>query len=184
MEHGLGHARGVSEAVKPKSVDHHRRWVLRLFEWGVIASIIALFYGLFLNHMGRTQAEIERQNFLTTVRELQAAVLLHSVIHPKEVTPGGNPATIYHRQFGMLPAGYVGAFDRPDPVTVTGGSWYFDSRPRQLVYRVGSERYFRSRLKGPPRVRLIVARKADSNRLTVTILDDGDWTVGGKIRRN
>ena len=170
--------------MKPKSVGHHRRWVLRLFEWGVIVSMIALLYGLFLNHMGRTQAAVERQNFLSTVRGMQAAVLMHSVIHPKEVTPGGNPATIYHQQYGLLPAGYVGEFDRPDPVTVTGGSWYFDSRARQLVYRVRSERYFRSSLMGPPRVRLIIARKADSSRLTVTILDDADWIVGGKNKVN
>jgi hypothetical protein len=165
--------------VKPKSTVHHRRWVLRLFEWGVIVCIIAVLYGLFLNRMGRAQAAIERQNFLTTVRGMQTAVLLQSVIRPREVAPGDNPATVYHNQFGLLPAGYVGALDGPDPSAVAVGSWYFDKRERQLVYRVSNTDYFRSRLGGVPRLRLQLLRQDDANRLTVSILDDGHWTVDG-----
>ena len=166
--------------VKPKSAAHHRRWVLRLFEWGVITCIIAVLCGVFLNRMGRAQAMIERQNFLTTVSAMQTAALLQSVMRPQEVAPGDNPAEVYHNQFGLLPAGYVGEPDRPDPAAVAGGDWYFDKGDKRLVYRVRSTGYFRSRLPGAARIRMQLARQADSDRLTVNVLDDGEWTVGGK----
>jgi hypothetical protein len=166
--------------VKPKSAAHHRRWVLRLFEWGVITCIIAVLCGLFLNRMGRAQAAIERQNFLTTVRSMQTAALLQSVLRPREVMPGDNPATVYYDQFGLLPAGYAGELDGPDPAAVSVGSWYFDKREQQLVYRVSNTGYFRSTLSGVPRLRLQLLREDDSDRLTVSILDDGHWTVGGE----
>ena len=168
----------MREGVKPKSTDHHRRWVLRLFEWGVITGMIALLYGVFLNHVERAQAEIERQNFLTAVRGMQTAVLLQSVIRPKTVAPGGNPAKVYYQQFSILPAGYVGEFNRPDPVTVTGGSWYFDSGEHQLVYRVRHTRYFQQDRQGSPLIRMQLVVKPDSDQLTLKILDAGDWIKG------
>ena len=166
--------------MKTKSKEHRRRWLLRLFEWGVLVCIIALLAGIFLNRMGRAQAEIERQNFLSTVRAMRAAVLLQSVVRPKDVAPGGNPAAVYRDQFGLLPTGYVGQLDQPDPAAAAGASWYFDTGKRQLVYRVGSERYFRSNLSGPPRVRLEMVAEAGSGHLTVRVLNDGKWLVGEK----
>jgi len=164
--------------VKPKSADHHRRWVLRLFEWGLLTCMIALLVGLFLNHVGRAQAEIERRNFLTTVRGMQTAVLLQSIIRPKKMVPGGNPAKAFYQQFGILPVGYVGELQRPDPAAVTGGSWYFDSGEHQLVYRVGNPRYFRCGCQGPPLVRMQLVAAPGSDQLTVKILDEGNWTKG------
>ena len=166
--------------MKPKTEVHRRRWLLRLFEWGVLVCIIALLAGMFLNRMGRAQAEIERQNFLSTVRAMRAAVLLQSVVRPEDVAPGGNPAAVYRDQFGLLPNGYVGQLDRPDPASVAGGAWDFDTGKRQLVYRVRSGRYFRSNLKGPPRMRLEMVAKEDSDHLTVRVLNDGKWLVGEK----
>lgn len=154
--------------------------MLRLFEWGVVVCIIALLAGIFLNRVGRAQAEIERQNFLATFRGMQAAVLLQSIIRPEEIAPGDNPATVYHDQFGLLPTGYVGELDRPDPAAVPGGSWYFDSGKGHLVYRVRSKRYFRSTLNGPPRMRLAMIRDNGSSILTMKIMDGGDWTIGEK----
>lgn len=174
----------MKNAVKSKTEAHRRRWMLRLFEWGVLVCIIASLYGMFLNRMGRVQAEIERQNFLTTVRTMQAAVLLQSVIRPGDAAPGDNPAEVYRHQFGLLPTGYVGQLERPDPASVAGGGWYFDTKERQLVYRVRSERYFQSNLQGPPRMRLKLIREDGSGRLTMTIPDGGDWTVGKKEPMN
>lgn len=163
--------------MKAKSAGHHRRWVLRLFEWGVLACIVALLIGLFLNRVGQARAMIEQQNFLTTVRTLQAAVTLQSVIHPQEAIPGGNPVTAHQQQFGIVPAGYIGELASPDPASVAGGSWYFDRKERRLVYRVSSTDYFRCRLRGPPRIRLQVVRQAGTETLTVQLLDDGQWRV-------
>ena len=166
--------------MKAKSAGHHRRWVLRLFEWGAITCVIALLCGLFLDRMGRAQAAIERQNFMTTVRAMQTAALLQSVIRPREAAPGGNPAAVYREQFGLLPAGYAGELEEPDPAAVVVGSWYFDKKARQLVYRIRCTDYFRSKLGGAPRLRMALTREADSDRLTVQVLDDGDWTVVGE----
>ena len=74
----------------------------------MLTGMIALLVGLFLNYAGRAQAEIERQNFLTTVRGMQTAVLLQSIIRPTRRAPGDNPAKAFYQQFGMLPAGYMG----------------------------------------------------------------------------
>lgn len=166
--------------MKPKTEVHRRRWLLRLLEWGVLVCVIALLAGMLLNRMGRAQAEIERRNFLSTVRAMRAAVLLQSVVRPKDAAPGGNPAAVYREQFGLLPTGYVGQLDRPDPASVAGGGWYFDTGKRQLVYRVRCERYFRSSLKGPPRMRLEMVAKEDFHHLTVKMLNDGKWLVGEK----
>jgi len=105
---------------------------------------------------------------------------LQSVLRPHQVAPGDNPAAVYRDQFGLLPAGYVGEVDQPDPAAVAGGGWYFDTGTRRLVYRVNNTAYFRSRLRGVPRIRMQLSRQADSDRLTVSRLDDGDWTVGEK----
>ena len=86
---------------------------------------------MFLNRMGRAQAEIERRNFQSTVMAMQAAVLLQSVVRHEDVAPGDDPALVYREQFGLLPTGYVGRLDRPDPAAVAGGEWYFDTGKRQ-----------------------------------------------------
>jgi hypothetical protein len=111
---------------------------------------------------------------------LQTAALLQSILRPREVAPGDNPATVYHDQFGLLPAGYAGELDEPDPTAVAVGSWYFDKRNQRLIYRVINTGYFRSTLGGVPRLRLQLLKEDDSNRLTVKILDDWHWIMGEK----
>ncbi len=61
----------------------------------------------------------------------------------------GNPMEILQSP----PANYLGELDGPDPATIEGGHWYFDSHSRELVYRVRWPRYFDSELEGPPRIR-------------------------------
>ena len=51
------------------------------------------------------------------------------------------------------PLNYLGELAGPDPATVPGGQWYFDSASHLLVYRVDYEAYFDSPLPGAARAR-------------------------------
>ncbi len=53
-------------------------------------------------------------------------------------------------------ASYAGALGDPDPGTIAGGTWYFDTRQRLLVYRVAHGKGFVSSLPGAKRARFRV----------------------------
>ena len=50
----------------------------------------------------------------------------------------------------------LGELASPDPGTIEGGKWYFDTSQGVLVYRVEAEDYFETALGGPKRARFRV----------------------------
>jgi general secretion pathway protein G len=143
--------------VRPKTASHHRRWTLRLFEWGVLTAMVLVLMGVFLGRVRRLQVEVERLNVQATVDSLRTAVLLAAVGGDARgrtaPASGGNPVRLLREQTGLAPAGYLGELDDPDPAAIAPGSWYFDRRQGFLIYRVRRGDALDSPLDGPPRLR-------------------------------
>ncbi len=155
--------------MKPKTPRHHKRWTLRLFEWGVLSCVVLILMGVFLRKVQHLQAEAERLNVQAMVENLRAAVLLAAILHQDRDTvraalrPGGNPVALLKEETGLIPAGYLGELDETDPAQVAPGSWYFDLDEQTLVYRLRSTEGFTSPLAGPARIRLSI-RAADDGQ--------------------
>ncbi len=63
------------------------------------------------------------------------------------------------------PLNYLGELAGPDPATIPGGQWYFDSASHLLLYRVEADAYFDSPLPGAARARFKVGmNSADIGR--------------------
>jgi hypothetical protein len=152
--------------MKPKTPRHHKRWTLRLFEWGVLTCAILILAGVFLRKMRHLQAEAEWLNVQATVENMRAAVLIAGILPSKQSTqrslavPGGNPVALLQAQTGLVPDGYLGELEEADPERIAKGSWYFDRGRQVLVYRVRSSDGFVSQLSGPARIRLCLREGA------------------------
>jgi hypothetical protein len=152
--------------MKPKTPRHHKRWTLRLFEWGVLVCVILILMGVFLRKVRHLQAEAERLNVQAMVGNMRAAVLIAGILPVKQVSqrslviPGGNPVALLQAQTGLVPAGYLGELDEADSYRIAKGSWYFDRARQALVYRLRSTDGFRSPLPGPARIRLCLREGA------------------------
>ena len=113
------------------------------------------------------RVEAERVAMEAVVQALQAAALqrtLHNRASGERriaaALQGGNPMLWLER----TPLNYLGEQAGPDPATIPGGQWYFDSRSRWLVYRVEHEAYFDTALPGAARVRFKLGMaNADTN---------------------
>jgi hypothetical protein len=161
--------------MKPKTPLHHKRWTLRLFEWGVLTCIILILIGVFLNKMRHLQAKAERLNVQATVENMRAAVLLAGILHQDResvraaLRPGGNPVALLEEETGLVPARYLGELDEADPGRIAPGHWYFDRSSQSLVYRLRSVDGFASPLSGPPRIRFCL-RQEGEGRTAATVL--------------
>jgi hypothetical protein len=155
--------------MQPKTPRHHKRWTLRLFEWGVLTCVVLILMGVFLRKVQHLQAEAERLNVQAMVENLRAAVLLAAILHQDRETvraalrPGGNPVALFKAETGLVPAGYLGELDEIDLDRVASGNWYFDRGRQFLVYRLRSTDGFKSSLAGPARIRLCI-RAADDGQ--------------------
>ena len=155
--------------MKSKSPLHHKRWTLRLLEWGVLACFVLILMGVFLRKVRYLQVEVERLNVQATVDNLRAAVLLTSVLrkHQKaehsEARPGGNPVALLKAETGLEPDGYLGERSDAELNEIAPGQWYYDRGQEALIYRLRSAVGFESQLTGPARIRLCL-RKADASQ--------------------
>lgn len=153
---------------KLKSPLHHKRWTLRLFEWGGVGCVILILMGVFLGRVRHLQVEAERLNVQATVDNLRAAVLLATVLHKHkealrlEARPGGNPVVLLKAETGLEPNGYLGERSDVDLNEIAPGHWYFDLGQEALIYRLRSVYGFDSSLSGPARIRLCL-RKAGAS---------------------
>jgi hypothetical protein len=153
--------------MKPKTPLHHKRWTLRLFEWGVLTCVILILMGLFLRKVRHLQAEAERLTVQATVDNMRAAVFLAATLHRDRESvrvaarPGGNPVKLLEAETGLTPVGYLGEMESPDPGEIAPGKWYFDRTRGALVYRLRSTEGFSSPLSGPARIRFCI-READA----------------------
>lgn len=131
---------------------------------GLVTALVLIALDRFIS----LRVEAERTAMEGVVQALRAAALeraLHSRAsgdRDNATDPlDSNPMVWLARP----PLNYLGELAGPDPATIPGGQWYFDTRDKFLVYRVEHEAYFDSPLAGAARVRFkLVVDAADTLR--------------------
>lgn len=78
-----------------------------------------------------------------------AAIVVREGIEGVARLDRSNPMDLLEPQ----PFNYLGELKNPDPATISGHTWYFDTEKRVLIYRILNEDYFYSKLEGAPRAR-------------------------------
>ncbi len=134
----------------------------------LVLGLVAVLVLVALDHMVAVRVAAERVAMAGVVQALRAAALeqgLHRRVSGDSIDtaalPGGNPM----RWLARPPLNYLGELAGPDPATVPGGQWYFDSVSHLLVYRVDYAAYFDSPLPGAARARFKAGRdSADTER--------------------
>jgi hypothetical protein len=167
---------------------HHKRWTLRLFEWGVLACVVLILMGVFLRKVRYLQAEAERLSVQATIENMRAAVLLAFVLHKDNETvriharPGGNPAALLKEETGLEPDGYIGELENATPQDVLPGQWYYDRGEKALVYRLRSTDGFESPLPDPPHIRICLDKTgADGLGRSPLVLEPCERYKWGKL---
>lgn len=128
-----------------------------LLELVVVIVIIALLMAFAVNKYLALAAEAERaamENLAGTLRSAlhmkMAELIVRNQMKDIAALAGSNPMD----RLAEAPQNYLG--ERDGTAGVEGGSWYFDTGARTLVYRVQSAGYFQTELEGPARARFAV----------------------------
>lgn len=139
--------------MKPKTATHHRRWVLRLFEWAVLVCVIQLLAGIFLQRVDRMQADAERLAFRGVIDSLKAAAIFASLTQHGPLE-GGNPIYL----LAQPPLNYAGEVEGLLLDDLLEGHWYFDKSRQLLIYRCRRYQRAESGL-GPQKLQQISLKK-------------------------
>lgn len=146
----------------------YRRRSARHFEALLLVILILVFIGTATEKIGELRIAVERTGVAHMVGTLRSAL---GIAVAEKIVRGGlsgvaamdriNPMGLLE----LLPANYLGELDAPDPATVEGYRWYFDTADHTLVYRVGNSDVFETSLPGPARIRFQVRLSyADRNQ--------------------
>lgn len=154
-----------------KIATHHRRWVLRLFEWAVLTIVVLLLLGIFLHRIEGLQGEAERLNVKATIENLRTTVLLASIVQNPEkvVYPGANPVNLLAGETGLTISGYVGELTNPEAGKIAPKHWYFDPSQGALIYLIGNTSNFNSPLSGSARIRLCIRTTGNNSGLAMQL---------------
>ncbi len=128
----------------------------------VLVILIAIFITVAMQSVWKLRVVAERTHVAWMVGAMQSAIGIEAAVR---AVKGGltaiarldqsNPFDLLDHQKSSLMGSlsYLGEIDSPDPATVAPGSWYFDSRTRELIYRVRMDEQFVSNLGEPARIR-------------------------------
>lgn len=134
----------------------------------LVLGLVAVLVLVALNRFVSVRVEAERVAMAGVVQALRAAAL-EQVLHSNVSGDRRNAAELKDSNpmlwLARPPLNYLGELAGPDPATIPGGQWYFDSASQLLVYRVDYEAYFDSPLPGAARARFKVGKdSADTER--------------------
>ncbi len=116
-----------------------------LLELVVVICLVAIFASVALERFLRYQEIAEKTAMETTIGALRSAQTLQVAAR---ILRGGLPSVAQMADENPVdwltdpPPGYIGALQDPDAAEVPKGSWYFDLRNKQLVYRPQRTRFF------------------------------------------
>lgn len=130
-----------------------------LIEMVIVIILIGILYVIGADKLLEMRADAERVALENAVGTLQSALNIEAAayiarddIQGLYALEGGNPMN----RLSKKPKNYLGELPGPDPATIEGGKWYFDTRDGTLVYRVRYGDHFTTALPGPPRARFAV----------------------------
>ena len=135
-----------------------------LLELLIVVVVISVLMVVAIDRLLRLRFAAERVMVETMVSGLRSALYIEfagAAVHGKSdamaAARGSNPIT----RLSERPATYAGEFFGPDPAGFPPGSWYFDTRERNLVYVVRFPEQFVSALGAPARARFTVVPDYD-----------------------
>ena len=138
---------------------HMRRTGFTLLELVIVICLIGIFATVALDRLLRYQELAEKTAMEATIGALRSAQTLQVASH---IVRGGLPAVASLADENPVdwladpPAGYLGALHDPAVASIPKGSWYFDLKNKELVYRLQHTRFFTLGPDGSDRIRFKV----------------------------
>jgi general secretion pathway protein G len=127
-----------------------------LFELILVICLIGIFAAIALERLTRYQELAEKTAMERTVGALRSALALRLASYALGGRLAQAPELAQQNPMDWLaerPGNYVGELYDPLDADVTGGSWYFDRKTRELVYRPRMTRFFQPSADGRYEVR-------------------------------
>lgn len=159
---------------RSEPVNARRNRGFSLLELTIVVGIVAALFYVALDKLLALAVEAERVSVLQMEGSLQSSLGIQVSFRLAKGAPlselaamqGMNPMELLSNR----PANYVGALDDPDPASIDGGHWYFDTRRQVLVYRVNHDSYVTDSLGPPVRIeyQIKVERDSDSQSGQIT----------------
>lgn len=130
-----------------------------LIEVVIVVILISILYIIGVGKLLEMRVDAESVALENAVGTLRSALSIEVAAHIARdnmqglyALEGSNPMN----RLSEKPRNYLGELAGPDPATIEGGEWYFDTRDATLVYRVKYADHFKTTLLGPPRARFAV----------------------------
>jgi prepilin-type N-terminal cleavage/methylation domain-containing protein len=150
-----------------------------LLELIVVICLVAIFASVALDRLLRYQEIAEKVAMESTIGALRSAQVLQAsarILHRglpavAELTDE-NPIT----WLAAPPPGYLGALYDPAVANVQKGSWYFDLKNKELVYRPQYNRFFTPLPDGNDRIRFQVVVEF-SRRSATSVTELSELTI-------
>ena len=143
-----------------------RRRGFSLIELAVVIALIAVFGSVLLDRTIYYQEVAEKASMEQVAADLRSSVNLRVAELVLENRFTELDALVLQNPFDLLvrkPQNYLGVLERPSAERVTSGSWYFDSKSKEVVYSIDLGRYFTPDESGLKRVawHVVVVSGAD-----------------------
>jgi len=144
---------------KPNPGKHPKQRGFSLLELAIVAVIVSILFIVAADKLFSSRVEAERTAMESTLGTLRSALSIKLASYLAKDDMAGilrlqktNPML----NLSELPKNYAGELNRPNPNSIEGGTWYFDTSDKILTYRVRENEYFRSSLPGPARARFAI----------------------------
>jgi len=119
----------------------------KLFEFGVVAAVLAIMATILLQRLWFYQDEAEQVAVQQVVANVRAALKIKAAqgklpgqVADLTILPQQNPLDWLTEK----PANYLGELEHPSDLIVTSGNWYFDLGDHSLVYLLNKRSSFGS----------------------------------------
>lgn len=118
---------------------------LARFELVITISLISVLTGIFAQRFLYLQEYAEKTVMEATVVNIRSGLRYKLAELIVEERSSEIPALMNENPIQWLerpPENYVGEFEHPERAVIPSGSWYFNKRHKQLVYRLNRDSYF------------------------------------------
>ena len=149
-----------------------------LLELVVALAVISVLLYFLLDRMRYSEEMAEKSLMESTAAAMQSALRIETVSRMTRGEAGTieemariNPVKWLERP----PENYLGEFIGSPPGESRRGAWHFDSRKRELVYRINLAEHFQSGNPADPQVRYRVVVEPGSVVATLTLIEPYQW---------